>query len=85
MAMNGILWETKHKGKLTGMYSISTSCANNPHCQARRKNGESVCSHCYADRYMKMRKNLREHLDNNATVLTSRLLEERELPYINIK
>lgn len=83
MAMNGILWQTEHEGKMKGISSIGTSCANNPHCMKRRENGESVCSHCYAATYMKMRKSLREHLEENARILTTRLLTEDELPVIN--
>ena len=82
---NGILWETKHEGKLEGLSSIGTSCANNPHCKKRRENGESVCSKCYAETYMKMRKALKNKLEGNAEVLTTRHLEQRELPFINAR
>ena len=83
MAMNGVLWMTNHDGKMKGINSIGTSCANNPHCIKRRENGDSVCSHCYAATYMKMRKSLQEHLAENANILTSRLMNEREIPVTN--
>lgn len=83
MAMNGILWMTDHTGKMKGINSIGTSCANNPHCMARRQNGESVCSKCYADTYMKMRKALKDHLEDNANIMTTRLLEGNEIPVTN--
>lgn len=83
MAMNGILWMTEHSGKMKGINSIGTSCADNPYCIKRRENGDSVCSHCYAATYMKMRKNLKEHLEENANVLTTRLLRENEIPVTN--
>ena len=83
MAMNGALWMTNHTGKMTGINSIGTSCANNPHCIKRRENKDSVCSKCYAETYMKMRKSLKEHLEENADILTTRLLKEREIPVIN--
>ena len=83
MAMNGSLWMTDHSGKMKGINSIGTSCANNPYCIKRRENGESVCSHCYAATYMKMRKNLKEHLEENAAILTTRLLKENEIPVTN--
>ena len=85
MAMNGILWMTEHSGKMAGINSIGTSCASNPHCIARQKNGESVCSKCYADTYMKMRKSLKEHLEENAQILTTRLLEGNEIPVTNAR
>lgn len=83
MAMNGILWETVHTGKMTGICSIGTSCASNPHCIKRRENGESVCSKCYASTYMKMRESLKKHLEDNADILTTRYLEDREIPFVN--
>jgi len=83
MAFNGILWETVHSGKMSGIASIGTSCASNPHCIERRKNGESVCSKCYASTYMKMRESLKKHLEENAEILTTRYLTDREIPFIN--
>ena len=83
MSMNGALWMTEHSGKMKGVNSIGTSCANNPFCIERRKNGDSVCSHCYAATYMKMRKSLQEHLEENANILTTRLLKENEIPVTN--
>ena len=83
MAMNGALWMTDHSGKMTGINSIGTSCANNPWCIQRRENSESVCSKCYASTYMKMRKALKERLEDNADILTTRLLKNREIPVTN--
>ena len=83
MAMNGALWMTDHQGKMKGINSIGTSCVNNPFCIKRRENGDSVCSHCYAATYMKMRKTLKEHLANNAALLTTRLLQDNEIPVTN--
>lgn len=83
MSMNGALWMTDHQGKMKGINSIGTSCAENPFCIERRKNGDSVCSHCYAATYMKMRKSLQKHLAENANILTTRLLKENEIPVTN--
>lgn len=85
MPMNGVLWVTNHTGKMTGISSINTSCADNPHCIERRENGLSVCSKCYAATYLKMRKSLKEHLVENANVLTTGWLKYREVPVINDK
>ena len=82
---NGILWETPQKGKMLGIASIGTACSSNPHCIKRRENGESVCSKCYANTYMKMRKALKTKLEENAEILTTRYLEARELPFINAR
>lgn len=83
MSMNGALWMTDHCGKMTGINSIGTSCANNPWCIKRRENQESVCSKCYASTYMKMRKALKKRLEDNAEILTNRLLRDREIPVTN--
>lgn len=83
MAMNGAIWMTKHEGKMTGIDSIGTTCANNPFCIERRKNGDSVCAHCYAATYMKMRPTLKKRLAENEKILTTRLLEGREIPVTN--
>ena len=83
MGLNGALWETNHDGKMKGIRSIGTSCADNPHCLKRRQDGYSVCSKCYAATYMKMRKALREHLADNAKILANTLLEGREIPVTN--
>ena len=83
MAMNGALWMTNHSGKMTGINSIGTTCATNPWCQKRRENNESVCSKCYAETYMKMRKSLKKRLEDNAEILTTRLLSDREIPVTN--
>lgn len=83
MSMNGALWMTNHEGKMAGIHSIGTSCAYNPYCIKRRENGDSVCSHCYAATYMKMRKSLKKRLAENADVLTTRLLQGREIPVTN--
>lgn len=83
MSMNGALWMTNHTGKMEGINSIGTSCADNPFCIKRRENGDSVCAHCYAATYMKMRPALKERLKENAEVLTTRILEGREIPVTN--
>lgn len=83
MAMNGALWMTNHEGKMKGIHSIGTSCVNNPWCIKRRENGESVCAKCYAETYMKMRKSLKQRLAENAEILTTRILSDREMPFTN--
>lgn len=81
--MNGIVWETNHSGKLKGMKSIGTCCANNKFCLARQKDKDGVCCHCYANTYMKMRKSLKEHLIENGEILKSKILQGNEIPVTN--
>ena len=81
--MNGIVWETNHSGKLKGMKSIGTCCANNKFCLARQKDKDGVCCHCYANTYMKMRKALKDHLIGNGEILKSKILQGSEIPVTN--
>lgn len=83
MAFNGKVWESDHEGKMEFIKSISTSSATNPHCIERRKNNESVCAHCYAETYLKMRPSLRNRLEENSKILSTELLKEEGLPTIN--
>jgi len=74
---------TEHTGKMEHMWSLSTSCKGNPHCKAFSKIDGSICSRCYAQRMIKMYKNLDECLQRNADILTSVIIPEDMLPTIN--
>ena len=58
--------------------SISTSSLSNPFCQARIKNGEAVCAHCYAQRLMNFRPSLQEAMARNTEILTKQLITKKE-------
>lgn len=68
---------TAHKGKLEGIPSINTSMLDNPICQKRAQDPESVCSKCYAARLLAYRKNNAAALEQNS-VLFKRLLTPEE-------
>lgn len=72
-----------HTGKMSGMYSLSTSCTCNEFCKKRSQNAGSVCSHCYAQRQMKMYKTLEKCLIRNTEILTRQIIDEKYLPLIN--
>lgn len=74
---------TKHTGKMNGMQSLSTSCQVNEYCKQRAQVEGSICQKCYASRMTRMYKNLDAALQRNAEILTSRVLDESELPEIN--
>lgn len=42
----------KHRGKMSGKHSLSTSVVQNPICQARAQNGDTICAHCYANKML---------------------------------
>lgn len=81
--VTGVHYTVKHSGKMEGMQSLSTSCLCNKYCKNRSSNSELVCSHCYAQRQMKMYKNLNACLERNTEILTGRILKEAEIPMIN--
>lgn len=81
--LTGIHYTLNHQGKMEGMTSLSTSCTCNKFCRKRSKNQDLVCSHCYAQRQLKIYLNLEKCLIKNSQILTSRILEDREIPIIN--
>ena len=81
--MIGIHFTTKHTGKMSGMQSLSTSCLCNKYCMERSKNKNTICSHCYAQRQMKMYKNLDLCLQKNTKILNEKVLEDNDIPLIN--
>lgn len=81
--VTGVHYTTKHTGKMEGMVSLSTSPLCNTLCRERSKNPNLVCSHCYAQRQMKMYKNLGKCLEKNSEILTTRELADNEIPNVN--
>ncbi len=65
------------------MASLSTSCTCNLYCKKRSGNKSLICSHCYAERQMKIYHNLEKCLIKNTEILTNRILDKTELPIIN--
>lgn len=81
--VTGVHYTIRHTGKMEGMQSLSTSCLCNENCKIRSGCKNLVCAHCYAQRQMKMYKNLNACLERNTEILTGRVLEEAEIPVIN--
>lgn len=73
----------KHGGKMEGMQSISTNCLSNARCLQRCKNGEAVCSHCFAMAQFKYRTNNVPAFEQNSRLLSESILPEWQLPHIN--
>lgn len=74
MTNQDLLWYTKHGGKLSGFYSLSTSAKNNPFCQNRLY---PVCGKCYAHAYEGFRPTLEKHLVRNFDLLQTELTDEQ--------
>lgn len=73
----------KHGGKMSGMQSISTNVLTNKRCNIRRKIPGSICEHCYAARQLHYRTNNAAAYENNGNILSSRILDDDEIPYLN--
>lgn len=66
--------------KMEGIPAISTNCTCNKRCMERAKNPNSICSKCFATATVKRYNALAEHLTANTELLTSRILDDDELP-----
>lgn len=69
--------------KLAGILSINTPNYCNKQCMKNAQVEGSICQKCYATRYLKMRKRLRDALERNYKLLTSSILPLNELPRFN--
>jgi len=65
--------------------SVNTSSLENSFCQQMNQAENSVCFKCYSDRFSKMRPSLEKRLIENSQVLSSRLLEPKEIPFFNAR
>lgn len=81
-ALAGVHYTTDHTGKMRGLTSVSTSVLDNTICAARRMDRESICAHCFAAAQMGLYKNMQPVFANNLNMLSSRLLEPKEIPVI---
>ena len=71
-----------HRGKMEGMWSLSTSCRLNSYCLSRHKNGDSICADCFALRQTDYQKTLAEKLERNTELLTKEVIPEDCFPII---
>ena len=76
--VDATLVQTEHdfKSKMAGIPSISTCCEMNPRCVARMLNGEAVCSKCFANSLMKVRKGIKLTTGQNFAILNAKEIEE---------
>ena len=79
---SGVHYTCKHEGKLKGIYSLSTSCTDNPICLKSKDIEGSVCQKCYASRLLAYRKALLEPLTANAWILSSLVITKGQAPII---
>ena len=67
-------------GKMSGIPSISTSVLENPICQKRRKQKDSICSKCFAASTAARYSSLAKNLSSNLELLTGEILPADVLP-----
>jgi len=75
---------TTGSGKMKGIPSINTSSLTNEFCIAKSKQ-DIVCGKCYSNKLSKLRPTLENRLLQNTVLISSRLLEDHELPAINAR
>lgn len=80
---NGLHFTTNHNGKMSGMYSLSTSSLYNKYCIEYAKDPNKVCSKCYSNTQQKYCTKMQEPLKKNADILTGSILPLELLPVIN--
>lgn len=81
---NLITWSIiTHKDKLQNMHSIGTSCLCNSLCEYRQGKKELICSRCYAVKYLRLRKTLRDKLAFTTWLYNNYEITEKQVPFIN--
>lgn len=79
----GLHFTINHQGKMKGMSSLSTSPLCNKYCAAYAQDETKICSHCYAQRQMKMYPSMRKCLKQNTDILCNSVIPIDSLPIIN--
>ena len=67
-------------GKMAGIPSISTSCIENPICLKRMQDGDSICSHCFAETTLRRYTAAGAAMARNTILLSSKVLPLDLLP-----
>tara|TARA_R110002020_G_scaffold265869_1_gene480731 strand:+ start:2059 stop:2688 length:630 start_codon:yes stop_codon:yes gene_type:complete len=72
-------------GKLLGLRAMSTNTTGNAFCNRMYENSneKTICSYCYSQSMLRTyRKNMQPCLERNSKLLSSSLLEDRQIPTI---
>ncbi len=74
----------KSSGKMDGLSSINVNPLSNPYCKAMNSCKDNVCHYCYSIYQLHtFRKGCVKPWENNSLTLSSRVLLDSEIPYIN--
>lgn len=76
-------------GKMHDIPAVGTACVCNPICIERMKNGEAICSHCFAETLFKCKPSCLDAYMSNYKLLSEHLLSDDLIPvfkpYVNEK
>ena len=75
-----VLVSDNMSGKMSGIPSISTSVLENPICQKRRSQENSICKKCFAASTAARYSSLAKNLSSNLELLTGEILPDDVLP-----
>ena len=78
----GIYFTKHHRGKMSGMWSLNTSCACNPHCVKQQGCKGSVCEACYVPDIMKQFPKGAKRWEENTKSLNENIIPVEAWPYI---
>lgn len=81
--LGGVHYCMDHTGKMSGIISLSTSVLCNPVCQRRRKEGNSICAHCFAATNMAYHKSMQKPYERNFKILNGSILDDSVIPVIS--
>ena len=81
----GIHITEKHTGKMTGMFSLSTSCLMNEECKKHMAVKGAICEHCFANSLLKQRKTMRPALQQNFKILNAIVIPVELWPILNVR
>ena len=83
--ISGLHYTVNHTGKMEGMQSISTSVIENSRCAKNAQIKGSICEKCFASKQVKIFPSMQKPLAKNQEILTSRILDDHEIPTIYAK
>ena len=80
---DGIYFTKKHSGKMSGMWSLSTNCARNPHCIKQQGQPGTVCAHCYVNNIAKRYPAASARWAGNTEALNNEIIPVGDWPHIS--
>lgn len=82
--LTGVHITTKHTGKMSGVWSLSTSCKDNKRCECRANSGNPlcICFWCFSQSMHKRYKGLADVLHKNSEILMHTIIDANAWPIL---